>query len=98
MIRVIYRWRVAPENFEAFQNCWIETTNRIHESVPGARGSFMLRGQGAEDDVLTVARWDSRTAWQTFWGNRDPEQMEGMRALGEPMSVQVYDEIGDFTR
>lgn len=43
MIRVVYRRKVEEENFENFQEAWSRTTNRIHETVSGALGSFMLR-------------------------------------------------------
>ena len=98
MIRVIYRWQVAPENFEAFKSTWSVTTNRIHETVPGALGSFMLRARESESEVLTVAKWDSIESWKTFWGNTNPKEMEGMRKLGKRISIETYDEIEDHTR
>ncbi|WP_286220582.1 antibiotic biosynthesis monooxygenase family protein [Marinobacter apostichopi] len=98
MIRVIYRWRVSSENFEAFKVAWRHTTNQIHEQVPGALGSFMLKASEAEEEILTIAKWESLEAWQAFWGAQNPEQMEGMRKLGTQLSVQAYDEIEDFTR
>ncbi len=98
MIRVIYRWKVEPENFEAFKEIWRATTNRIHESVPGALGSFMLRACESESDIWTVAKWDSIESWEKFWGNTNPEEMEEMRKLGKRISVQAYDEIEDHTR
>ncbi len=98
MVRVVYRWKVAPESFEAFRDTWRATTNHIHESVAGALGSFMLRSVDSETEVITIARWDSLESWQTFWGNRNPQQMEGMRALGERISVEVFEEVEDHTR
>ncbi len=98
MIRVVYRWRVPPEHFDAFRSTWRTTTNRIHASVPGALGSFMLRSEKDGTEVITIARWESRSAWQAFWGNQNPAQMEDMRALGERLSVETFDEIEDHTR
>ncbi|MCG7201215.1 antibiotic biosynthesis monooxygenase [Marinobacter pelagius] len=98
MIRVIYRWRVEPESFEAFRQAWQRATNHIHETVPGALGSFMLRGEEDPSDVLTVARWESRESWKRFWGNRDPGQMRAMRALGTRIDAEVFEEIEDYTR
>lgn len=98
MIRVIYRWRVAAENFEQFRDAWRATTNHIHDSVPAARGSFMLRSADDPTAVLTIARWDSFADWKGFFGNSDPTQMQRMRELGERLSVDAYEEIEDHTR
>ncbi|MFP1680279.1 antibiotic biosynthesis monooxygenase family protein [Alloalcanivorax sp. C16-2] len=98
MIRVVYRWRVAEEDFPRFREAWAHTTNRIHETVPGALGSFMLRGPEDKTEVLTVAKWDAMESWKAFWGAESPSQMVGMREIGERLSVTVYDEIEDFTR
>jgi len=98
MIRVIYRWRVEPENFPEFKNAWSAATNHIHETVPGALGSFMLRSHENDSEVLTVARWDSVASWKKFWGDAKPAQMEAMRKLGERVSVEGFDEIDDYTR
>ena len=98
MVRVVYRWQVAPENFEAFKETWRITTNRIHETVPGARGSFMLRSFHSESEVVTVAKWDSLDSWQNFWGNSNPKEMDVMNRLGKRFSVETFEEIEDHTR
>lgn len=98
MIRVIYRWQVEPENFESFTRAWRKATHYIHETVPGALGSFMLQACEADSEVLTVARWDSLASWKRFWGNTNPDQMQDMRRLGTRVSAIVYNEIEDFTR
>ncbi|MEW8342021.1 MAG: antibiotic biosynthesis monooxygenase [Candidatus Thiodiazotropha taylori] len=97
MFRVIYRWEVAPENFEVFKKTWRATTNRIHASVPGALGSFMLKGHKNETEILTIAKWESYDAWQQFWGNANPEQMDDMSKLAKRISVEAYSEIEDHT-
>ncbi|MEO1054759.1 MAG: antibiotic biosynthesis monooxygenase [Bacteroidota bacterium] len=98
MVRVIYRWDVPVENFEAFEKTWRSTTNRIHESVEGALGSFMLRSLENENEVITIAKWDSLASWQNFWGNENPEEMTAMRKLGKRISAEVFEEIDDHTR
>ncbi len=98
MIRVIYHWKVEPENFEKFRETWRAATNQIHASVPGALGSFMLKGHESESEVLTVAKWESFESWEKFWGNTNPEEMDDMRKLGKRISVEAYSEIEDHTR
>ncbi|MEM7417473.1 MAG: antibiotic biosynthesis monooxygenase family protein [Gemmatimonadota bacterium] len=98
MIRVVYHWRVDPEHFAAFRETWTETTNRIHDTVPGALGSFLMRSVEDPTDVQTVAKWVSLDAWRAFFEGENPHQMTGMRELGERTSVVAYDEIGDQTR
>ncbi len=98
MIRVVYRWRVEPGKFEAFRDTWRHTTNRVHSTVNGALGSFMLRSYSDESEVITIAKWDSLEAWKAFWGDDNPHQMEGLRALGERVSVEAFEEVEDQTR
>ena len=98
MVRVVYRWQVAPDDFEAFNKIWSSTTNSIHQSVEGALGSFMLRSFEDETEVVTIAKWDSLASWKNFWGNADPKEMEAMRKLGKRISADVFEEIEDYTR
>jgi len=98
MVRVIYRWKVKEKNFEEFRKIWDKTTNSIHENVDGALGSFMLRGSEDNQEVLTIAKWDSIESWKKFFEGSNPTQMQGMRELGERISVEVFDEVDDFTK
>ncbi|PTY36960.1 hypothetical protein BGP77_06655 [Saccharospirillum sp. MSK14-1] len=98
MIRVVYRWKVTEENFATFQDVWSRTTNHIHDTVPGALGSFMLRSAENKTDVLTIAKWESMEHWKAFWVADNPSQMTGMREIGERISVEAFDEVDDFTR
>ena len=98
MVRVIYRWQVELGNFEDFKKLWRTTTNRIHGSVAGAQGSFMLRSLEDKTEVLTIAKWDSLEAWKSFWGKENPKEMEAMRMLGKRISAEAFEEIEDHTR
>jgi len=98
MVRVVYRWRVEPGQFPAFRHAWQNTTTRIHETVSGALGSFMLRSFEDRSEVTTIAKWENRESWERFWGQADPEEMRTMSALGERISAEVLEEIDDFTR
>ena len=97
MIRVIYHWKIDPENMESFIETWKRTTTNIHNTVPGARGSFMLQNENDASDIKTIARWDSLNDWKKFWQNSNPSQMESMHDLGKRVSVEVFNEIDDFT-
>ncbi len=98
MVRVVYRWRVAPEHFNDFKNTWRQTTNSIHQSVDGALGSFLLRSAEDETEVITIAKWTSLESWKSFWGNRNPDEMAEMRKLGERIAAEAYEEIEDHTK
>lgn len=97
MIRVIYEWRVREADIPAFRDAWKRTTTTIHETVAGARGSFLVQERGNPGVILTVARWDSFEAWEAFWQSANPAQMRGMRQLGERIAVTAYDEFADHT-
>ena len=98
MVRVIYRWNVDPEHFEAFQAIWRKTTNQIHDTVEGALGSFLLRSVDDKKEVLTIAKWKSIDAWKSFWGKANPEAMQAMRKLGVRVSAEAFEEMEDHTR
>lgn len=98
MVRVVYRWRVPPENFEAFKKIWRTTTNNIHKSVTGALGSFMLRSFENPTEVITIAKWESLESWKNFWGNKNPKEMEAMSKLGTRISAEAFEEIEDHTK
>ncbi len=98
MIRIIYNWKVEPEKLEIFIETWKKTTNQIHEEVEGARGSFMLQNDKDATEIKTIARWDSLNHWKKFWQDSKPSQMRSMHDLGERVSVEIFREVGDFTR
>ncbi len=98
MIRIIYSWKVKPENLEHFIETWKRTTNKIHETVEGARGSFMLQNDEDNSAIKTIARWDSLDDWKQFWQEGKPGQMGSMHDLGKRVSVEIFREVDDFTR
>ena len=98
MIRIIYTWNVEPENLEQFIEIWKKTTNKIHDEVKGARGSFMLQNDKDGKEIKTIARWDSLEDWKKFWHEGNHSQMGSMHDLGERVSVEIFKEVDDFTR
>ncbi|MFC3096168.1 antibiotic biosynthesis monooxygenase [Alteromonas sediminis] len=97
MFHVIYEWWVAKENIDNFIDVWRKATNRIHNTVDGAKGSFMIRSCNDSNKVVTIAKWRSRYAWEKFWLDADPKEMRQMRKIGERVSVEVFEELGDET-
>ncbi|WP_190809279.1 antibiotic biosynthesis monooxygenase [Flagellimonas sp. S3867] len=98
MIRIIYNWKVAPKNLELFIETWKRTTNRIHEEVEGARGSFMLQNHEDSTIIKTIARWDSLEDWKKFWNEGNHSQMGSMHDLGKRVSIEIFKEVDDFTK
>lgn len=98
MIRIIYSWKVEPEKLETFIETWKKTTNKIHEEVEGARGSFMLQHEKDSTEIKTVAKWDSLQNWEKFWHEGNHSQMGKMHDLGKRISVEIFKEIEDFTK
>ena len=97
MIRIIYSWKVPPDNLEPFIDTWKRTTNKIHNKVKGARGSFMLQNPKDPQEIKTIARWDSLADWELFWQAGNHRQMQTMHDLGERVAVEIFKEIDDFT-
>lgn len=98
MIRIVYSWKVEPQKIELFIETWKRTTNKIHEEVKGARGSFMIQNHEDPTAIKTVARWDALEDWQRFFQGSNPSQMLSMRDLGERTGVEIFREVDDFTR
>nr|WP_298790693.1 antibiotic biosynthesis monooxygenase [uncultured Allomuricauda sp.] len=98
MVRILYSWKVAPEKLELFIETWKKTTNKIHKEVKGARGSFMLQNHEDSTVIMTIARWDSLNDWKQFWHENNHSQMGSMHDLGERVSVEIYNEVDDFTK
>lgn len=98
MARVIYNWHVTPNNQESFIAAWKAATNTIHQSVPGAKGSFMLKNIENQMDIKTVAKWDSLEDWKAFWDNRNSTQMQSMHLFGKLISTEKYLEVDDYTQ
>ena len=64
----------------------------------GARGSFMLRGVEDSSEIKTIARWESLDDWKNFYRGENPSQMLSMRDLGKRTSVEIFEEVDDFTK
>ncbi len=92
MIRVIYRWTVAPEAAADFRAWWHEGTMAIRRDRAGALGSALLRSEVDPDAFVGVARWRSKTDLEAFWaaagGSTFPH--------AELTSVEILDELDDL--
>ena len=98
MVRILYKWHVETQHLEKFKEVWKVTTNHIHENVKGARGSFMLVNHTQPHEILTIARWDRLEDWKTFWGAQHANEMSKMHELGRRLSIDIYEEIDDYTQ
>lgn len=93
MVRVLYRWRVAPARHQQFVTWWHDGTVRIRESQPGVLGSTLCRPSDDADVFVGIARWESRAAVEAFWARATGDGFDG--AVLE--SIQVLDELDDLT-
>lgn len=89
---------MPAENRLQFIETWKTTTNKIHQEVKGARGSFMLQNEADANSIKTIARWDSLQDWENFWQDSKPTQMSSMHDLGRRTGVEIFKEIDDFTK
>jgi Antibiotic biosynthesis monooxygenase len=91
MIRVMYRWTVAPEDHEHFVEVWREGTRRIQANCAGALGSLLIHRRREPNVFIGFARWESREAW------RDAQStIIGLKLPGPlPESAEFYDELAN---
>ncbi len=97
MIRVVYRWKVAPDRQDAFATAWRQATRAIHAETPGALGSFCLQSIDAPDEMLTIALWRTEQDWRDFIGAARQGPMGAIHKLGELISTTPYRQLGDET-
>ena len=100
MIRVIYRWRVAADERDAFVAAWTAATQSIRERVEGAMGSLLLRDQSDPEVFLAVARWTDRERWEAFRKapSVDPDATAALRRVtAESEVVGLFDELAELT-
>lgn len=93
MIRVLYRWQVAPEAAEGFLTWWHEGTVHIRSTSSGARGSTLLRAQEDPAIFVDVASWDSLDALVAFRQAARILSFEGADLQG----MEVFEELDDLT-
>ncbi|MDB5107442.1 MAG: hypothetical protein JWM69_383 [Candidatus Binatus sp.] len=92
MIRVMYRWTIAPGGEQEFIEHWKEGTRRIQANCEGAEGSFLIRDYERQEFFFGVARWHSRQAWETA-----QPVMAGLNLPGPlPETTEFFDEIADM--
>ncbi|WP_022669114.1 antibiotic biosynthesis monooxygenase family protein [Desulfospira joergensenii] len=97
MIRIAYKWKVQKSNQEKFKTAWAKATSKIRASKNGARGSVLLHSHQDSTEFLTIARWDTIESWQQFWKSPLKKEMQPMHDIAERLSVDVFEEIEDFT-
>lgn len=97
MIRVVYRWKVAPEHQAEFEATWQKTTRAIHENVEGALGSICLRAIDSPGEMITIATWQTEHQWRSFIREAKQQSMSGLHALATLVSTTPYFEVGDET-
>lgn len=97
MIRVVYRWKVAPERQGEFEATWQKTTRAIHENVEGALGSICLRAVDSPGEMITIATWQTEQEWRAFIQEAKGQSMRGLHAIATLVSATPYFEVGDET-
>jgi quinol monooxygenase YgiN len=92
MIRVIYRWEVAPDAEAEFREWWHEGTIAIRRDRAGALGSALLRSEDEPRTFVGVARWQSKAHLEAFWAAARGQAFP----RAELTSVEVLDELDDL--
>jgi heme-degrading monooxygenase HmoA len=99
MVRVTYTWQLEPGQEERFQTLWSEITLQMRRLRQGACGSLLLRSAEAPHRYLAVARWRSYDDWRASRQQPSvtPEATAQIQQCGQLLSIDVYDELVDFT-
>lgn len=97
MIRVVYRWKVAAGDLPAFLDRWQEATNAIHETTEGALGSFCLQAIENDDEIFTIALWETEEQWRRFIVSAKTGSMRALHEIATQLSATPYRQLGDET-
>jgi heme-degrading monooxygenase HmoA len=91
MIRVVYRWEVAPGSETAFRAWWHQGTLAVRRDRAGAHGSVLLRTPDDPRSFVAVARWRSPADLEAFWES-------GGKAFPDAtlVSAEILDELDDL--
>lgn len=92
----VWRFRPLPNRVAAFEEAYGPAGDwaRLFGTADGFLGTTLLKGEGDPAEYLTLDRWVSREAYQTFRRARDGE----FRALDrrcETLTAQEV-EVGEY--
>jgi heme-degrading monooxygenase HmoA len=96
----VWRFRPKPESVGAFEVAYDPAGDwaRLFRTADGFLGTTLLKGAGDPAEYLTLDRWVSRKAYETFRRARDQEftmldrQCESLTAQEE--EIGEYEESG----
>ncbi len=88
MFVAIYRWRVRPENEDAFRASWRRITEIIKERC-GSGGSHLFRA--ADGTLVAIALWPSAQARERCFATAPFDQEAG--AVMRAATVESYDDL-----
>ena len=96
----VWRFRPKPETVVAFEEAYGPEGDwaRLFRTAAGYLGTTLLKGEGEPADYLTLDRWVSARAYETFRRARDHEftvldgACEQLTALEE--EIGAYEESG----
>lgn len=85
MFLAMNRFKVRPEQADAFAEMWRQRESRLPE-VPGFLGFHLLRGPAADDHVLFASHtmWADRAAFEAW--TKSAAFAEGHKRAGETAS------------
>jgi len=96
----VWRFRPLPNRVAAFEEAYGSEGDwaRLFRTAEGFLGTTLLKGKGESAEYLTLDRWVSTQAYQTFRQERDDEftaldrECESLTGLEE--EIGEYEEAG----
>lgn len=94
MVRVVYRWKVRPEDRQAFVAAWADATGDFEAG--GAQAVHLMRSQQDAGIFAAIVDWATAEVWQDFLRQIRRSTPRGLRALtrlGELIAADSYDDV-----
>lgn len=94
MVRVVYRWKVRPEDRQAFTSTWADATDDFQSG--GAQAVHLMRSQQDAAVFAAIVDWPTAETWQAFLRQIRRSTPRGLRALthlGELIAADSFEDV-----
>jgi hypothetical protein len=79
---------------ERYSEAWVEASKIIQSSL-GAKGTRLHRRIGADDRLLAIAQWESKSSRDAAESNRDERVQVILDAQSDYVEIQIVGEFED---
>lgn len=84
---VTFKHRVLPGEEHGFLEAWRRCKRFTIDCAPGLREAVLLRSARDPRRFVTLTIWESRSAWEAYWGQGIPDPE------GDPHATETWVQV-----